>query len=76
MKIHEYQARELLASAGVPVPRGAMVESMAAAVEEIAMAGGGTCHMGCRHGARMKKQQSAGGQANNFSGTWGGPIFL
>jgi succinyl-CoA synthetase beta subunit len=31
MKIHEYQARELLADAGVPVPPGAMVQSVDAA---------------------------------------------
>jgi len=29
MKIHEYQARELLANAGVPVPAGSMVQSAA-----------------------------------------------
>ncbi|NNM27161.1 MAG: succinate--CoA ligase subunit beta, partial [Phycisphaerales bacterium] len=34
MKIHEYQARQLLADAGVPVPSGAMVESVDAAVAE------------------------------------------
>lgn len=28
MKVHEYQARELLAKAGVPVPAGAMVQSV------------------------------------------------
>jgi succinyl-CoA synthetase beta subunit len=28
MKIHEYQARELLADAGIPVPPGAMVQSV------------------------------------------------
>jgi succinyl-CoA synthetase beta subunit len=27
MKIHEYQARELFADYGVPVPRGSMAES-------------------------------------------------
>ena len=32
MKIHEYQARELLAAAGIPVPDGAMVESVDDAV--------------------------------------------
>ncbi|MEO1583746.1 MAG: ADP-forming succinate--CoA ligase subunit beta [Planctomycetota bacterium] len=31
MKIHEYQARELLADAGVPVPAGQLVESIEAA---------------------------------------------
>ena len=34
MKIHEYHARELLAGAGIPVPAGAMVESVDAAVAE------------------------------------------
>ena len=34
MKIHEYQARQLLADAGVPVPPGAMVETAAAARSE------------------------------------------
>jgi len=28
MKVHEYQARELLADAGVPVPRGVMVQAV------------------------------------------------
>ena len=27
MKIHEYQGRELMAGAGIPVPQGFMVES-------------------------------------------------
>ncbi|MEM9662959.1 MAG: ADP-forming succinate--CoA ligase subunit beta [Planctomycetota bacterium] len=31
MKVHEYQARELLAEAGVPVPAGRLVESIEAA---------------------------------------------
>ena len=31
MKVHEYQARELLADAGVPVPAGRLVESIEAA---------------------------------------------
>ena len=34
MKIHEYQARELLANATVPVPSGAMVETVDDAVAE------------------------------------------
>ena len=34
MKIHEYQARELLANASVPVPPGAMVENVEDAVAE------------------------------------------
>ena len=31
MKIHEYQARQLLAEAGIPVPSGTMVTSVDAA---------------------------------------------
>ncbi|MDB4775921.1 succinate--CoA ligase subunit beta, partial [bacterium] len=34
MKIHEYQARQLLADAGIPVPSGQMVETVDAAVAE------------------------------------------
>jgi len=36
MKIHEYQARQLLADASIPVPPGAMVETAAAAKAETA----------------------------------------
>ncbi|MFO0828948.1 MAG: ADP-forming succinate--CoA ligase subunit beta [Phycisphaerales bacterium] len=34
MKIHEYQARQLLADAGIPVPAGAMVQTIEEAVAE------------------------------------------
>ncbi|MDZ4831347.1 MAG: ADP-forming succinate--CoA ligase subunit beta [Phycisphaerae bacterium] len=34
MKIHEYQARQLLADAGIPVPAGAMVQTIDDAVTE------------------------------------------
>ena len=34
MKIHEYQARSLLADAGIPVPSGRMIESIEDAVNE------------------------------------------
>ena len=34
MKIHEYQARQLLSDAGIPVPSGSMVETVDAAVAE------------------------------------------
>ena len=34
MKIHEYQARSLLADAGIPVPSGRMIESVEDAVNE------------------------------------------
>ncbi len=33
MKIHEYQARQLLADAGIPVPEGMMVQSVEQAIE-------------------------------------------
>ena len=44
MKIHEYQARELLADAGIPVPSGCMCTTVETAVEaaESIMASGGT----------------------------------
>jgi len=40
MKIHEYQARDLLAEAGVPVPQAQVVESDAAAVTAYERIGG------------------------------------
>ena len=40
MKIHEYQARELLAEAGVPVPQAQVVESVEAAVAAYGRIGG------------------------------------
>ncbi len=40
MKIHEYQARELLSEAGVPVPPSFVVESTAEAVEAFRKIGG------------------------------------
>jgi succinyl-CoA synthetase beta subunit len=33
MKVHEYQAKELLGARGIPVPRGIMVTSQAAAID-------------------------------------------
>ena len=44
MKVHEYQARELLAEAGVPVPPGRMVQSVddAEAAAKAIFANGGT----------------------------------
>jgi len=36
MKIHEYQGRELLAGAGIPVPAGAMGRSVDGAVARAA----------------------------------------
>ncbi len=40
MKVHEYQARELLAEAGVPVPPAQVVETAAAAVDAYHKIGG------------------------------------
>src|SRR5437667_3896437 len=40
MKIHEYQAKELLAAAGAPVPRGIVVSSPAEAVAAFDRLGG------------------------------------
>ena len=40
MKIHEYQAKEVLAAAGVPVPRGEAVDTVDAAVAAAEMLGG------------------------------------
>jgi succinyl-CoA synthetase beta subunit len=57
MKIHEYQGRQLLADAGVPVPAGEMVESVAAATAaaDRLFAGGATL-------AVIKAQVHAGGR--------------
>ncbi len=57
MKIHEYQGRQLLRDAGVPVPDGAMVESVDAAVAETKklLDGGATL-------AVIKGQVHAGGR--------------
>ena len=40
MKIHEYQAKELLKKSGVPVPRGVPVESVEGALEAARSLGG------------------------------------
>jgi len=58
MKIHEYQARELLENAGVPVPAGAMLESIedAAAVYKDVTGQAGTTL------AVIKAQVHAGGR--------------
>ncbi|MBC7834460.1 MAG: ADP-forming succinate--CoA ligase subunit beta [Phycisphaerales bacterium] len=58
MKIHEYQARDLLRSAGVPVPEGKVIESIddAAAAFKAAVAGMTAPH------AVIKAQVHAGGR--------------
>ena len=40
MKIHEYQAKELLAAAGAAVPKGVVVSSAAEAVAAFEKGGG------------------------------------
>jgi succinyl-CoA synthetase beta subunit len=57
MKVHEYQARQLLADAGIPVPPGQMVQSVPEAVSaaETLFKGGATL-------AVVKAQVHAGGR--------------
>ncbi|MCB9845503.1 MAG: ADP-forming succinate--CoA ligase subunit beta [Phycisphaeraceae bacterium] len=57
MKIHEFQARDLLASAGIPVPSAQMIESVeaAAGAYKAVTAGGGAL-------AVVKAQVHAGGR--------------
>ena len=60
MKIHEYQARELLAKFGIPVPAGIMVENPAAAAQAFEQ-------LQKRQGAKLavvKAQVHAGGRGN------------
>jgi succinyl-CoA synthetase beta subunit len=40
MKIHEYQAKELLAAAGAPIPKGIVVETPGEAVAAFDKLGG------------------------------------
>ncbi len=54
MKVHEYQARELLSDAGVPVPASRVVDSAARAAEAFNAVGGGT--------VVVKAQVHAGGR--------------
>ena len=58
MKIHEYQARELLRAAGIPVPPGRMIQS----VEEAAAAFKETTAGMARPLAVVKAQVHAGGR--------------
>ena len=57
MKIHEYQARELLADAGIPVPPGAMVQT----VDEAAAQASELLHAGHAR-VVIKAQVHAGGR--------------
>jgi succinyl-CoA synthetase beta subunit len=72
MKIHEYQAKELLAAAGAAVPRGIVVSSAAEAVKAFDQLGGGP--------VVLKAQVHAGGRGKgNFKGSgkdFGGVKFV
>jgi len=72
MKIHEYQAKELLASAGAPVPRGVVVSSAAEAERAFDELGGGP--------VVVKAQVHAGGRGKGrFKGSgkdFGGVKFV
>ena len=54
MKIHEYQAKAILAKYGVPVPQGEVVDTAAAAAQAAARLGGGV--------SVVKAQIHAGGR--------------
>jgi succinyl-CoA synthetase beta subunit len=72
MKIHEYQAKELLAAAGAAVPRGVVVSSPAEAVRAFDQLGGGP--------VVVKAQVHAGGRGKGrFKGSgkdFGGVKFV
>ncbi len=72
MKIHEYQAKELLAQAGAPVPRGIVVTTPTEAVAAFDKLGG--------HPVVLKAQIHAGGRGKGRfkeSGKeWGGVKYL
>jgi succinyl-CoA synthetase beta subunit len=72
MKIHEYQAKELLAAAGAPVPRGMVVASPDEAVKAFDQLGGGP--------VVLKAQVHAGGRGKGrFKGSgkdFGGVKFV
>jgi succinyl-CoA synthetase beta subunit len=57
MKVHEYQARDLLADAGIPVPSGAVVQSVDEAVTEAKRLLGGEAPL-----IVVKAQVHAGGR--------------
>jgi succinyl-CoA synthetase beta subunit len=72
MKIHEYQAKELLAAAGAAVPRGIVVSSPAEAIKAFDQLGGGP--------VVLKAQVHAGGRGKGrFKGSgkdYGGVKFV
>lgn len=67
MKIHEYQAKQLLAAAGVPVPPGFVAKSGAEAAEAFGKLGGALAvvksqiHAGGRGKGRFKEHPDLGG---------------
>src|SRR4051812_13866074 len=71
MKIHEYQAKQLLAAAGANVPRGVVVSSPQEAVQAFDTLGGPVV---------LKAQIHAGGRGKGrFKGSdkdWGGVKFI
>jgi len=71
MKIHEYQAKELLAAAGAAVPRGIVVTSPAAAQQAFDQMGGPVV---------LKAQVHAGGRGKgrfkDSGKDWGGVKFI
>src|SRR5262245_18048767 len=67
MKIHEYQAKELLAAAGAAVPRGIVASSAREAVEAFDQLGGGP--------VVLKAQVHAGGRGKGgFKGSGYRPV--
>ncbi|MHB1425271.1 MAG: ADP-forming succinate--CoA ligase subunit beta [Gemmataceae bacterium] len=74
MKIHEYQAKELLARAGAKVPRGLLASSAAQAQQAFDQLGGGPVvvkaqiHAGGRGKGRFKIPPSQGGNKGGVSG--------
>ena len=80
MKIHEYQAKELLAAAGAPVPRGVVVSSPQEAVAAFDKLGGGPVvlkaqvHAGGRGQGRFKGYDYPG--VTDPNKRWGGVKFI
>ena len=68
MKLHEYQARELLANHGIPVPQWILVETPDEAAKSYEQ-------LESDHGAQMcvvKAQVHAGGRGKGDAIYWGG----
>jgi succinyl-CoA synthetase beta subunit len=80
MKIHEYQAKELLAAAGAPVPRGIVASSPQEAVAAFDRLGGGPVvlkaqvHAGGRGQGRFKGYDYPG--VTDPARRWGGVKFV